>query len=145
MYYNMKNDARASDVFLCINIPVDEIPPQGYSNGMQEQRRAPRYQTLAHARINGVLDGENVLKNLSITGCCIEYTGVADIQPNTQYLLEIKPEKVSRIRSFQLQVEAKWIRNDNYTTEIGMSIVASPKGKQFQRYVDYLAYRHTHS
>jgi hypothetical protein len=111
---------------------------------MQDGRGKPRYRTLAHAYISGVPEGECLLKDLSITGCCIEYNGAADIQVNTRYQLEIKPEKMSNISNFRLEVESRWVRNHSYSTEAGMCIIASPKGKQFQRYVDYLVYRHSH-
>ena len=112
-----------------------------YCNTMLENRRSPRYRTLARAKISGILEGENLLKDISITGCCVESTVHAEIQTETQYQLEIEPEGASGIGNFQLEVERKWIRNDGYATEIGFGITASPKGKQFQRYVDYLAYR----
>ena len=111
---------------------------------MSDGRRSPRYRSLARVQISGVLEGECLLRNISITGCCVECTGMADIQSNARYQLNIKPEGVSHIGSFQLEVECKWIRNDNYAAEIGFAIIASPKGKKFQRYVDYLAYRHSH-
>jgi len=75
----------------------------------------------------------------------VECHNTADIQPNTQYQLKIKPEGGSRIGSFQLEVQCKWVRNDRSAVELGFAITASPKGKKFQRYVDYLAYRHLHS
>jgi hypothetical protein len=99
---------------------------------------------LARARISGILEGENILKDISITGCCVECTVNAKIQTDTEYQLVIQPEKASRIGNFQLMVEQKWMRNEGYATEIGFIITASPKGKQFQRYVDYLAYRSSH-
>jgi hypothetical protein len=108
---------------------------------MPEFRKSPRYRTLAHACIPGIMEGDNLLKDLSITGCCVESTVVVDLQPNTEYFIEIRPEVVSRIDKFKLQVERKWIRNDGYSTEVGFNIIASPKGKQFEHYIDYLAYR----
>jgi hypothetical protein len=100
---------------------------------------------MAHAQFSGMLGGECILKNISITGCCVECTGAVEIQPNAQCGLEIKPERESHIGSFELQVECKWVRHDDYDTELGFVIVASPKGRQFEHYVDYLAYRHSHS
>ena len=100
---------------------------------------------MAHAQISGAAEGKCLLRNISITGCCVECNDAADIQPNTQYQLTIMPEGVSHIGSFQLEVECKWVRNDRYAVELGFAITASPKGKKFQRYVDYLAYRHFHS
>jgi hypothetical protein len=108
---------------------------------MLDNRKNPRYRTLARARIPEVLEGENLLKDLSITGCCVECTVYADVQPGSQYQLEIEPEEASHIGSFELSVERKWVRSGGYSTEVGFSIIASPKGKQFQRYVDYLTYR----
>jgi hypothetical protein len=107
---------------------------------MAESRNNPRYQTLAIARISGHPEYEGLLKNISVTGCCVEYTVKADILPHTQYKLEIVPEKGLKIDNFELLVEQKWIRSDGYSTDVGFIIDASPKGKHFQDYVDYLSY-----
>jgi hypothetical protein len=108
---------------------------------MLESRKNNRYRTLARAKITGILGEESLLKDLSVTGCCVEYTAYIDVQLNTQYKLEIIPEGASGIGSFELSVEAKWIRTGAYSSEVGFRIIASPKGKTFQRYVDYLAWR----
>jgi hypothetical protein len=112
-------------------------------NDMQENRKNRRYQTLARVRIPGVLEGETLLKDLSVTGCCVECTAQSDIKPDTQYRLEIFPEGVSKIGNFDLFVESKWIRSGSYSSEVGFNIIASPRGKLFQRYVDYLDWRHS--
>ena len=109
---------------------------------MLELRRSPRYPTRASASIPGVMEGENPIKDLSITGCCIEsasHTGQAGVQ----YQLQIEPEKAAHIGNFQLLVEQKWVHTGENSTEIGFIIIASPKGKQFQHYIDYLAYRNS--
>src|SRR5215471_16318287 len=110
---------------------------------MSESRRSPRYRTIARVEISKVSGGEGLLKNISITGCCVECTGMVKVQPLAQYQLMIKPEKESHIGPFELLAECKWVRHDGHATELGFSIIASPKGKQFQHYVDYLAYRHS--
>jgi hypothetical protein len=99
---------------------------------------------VAHAQISGILGGECTLKNISITGCGVECTDAANLQKDTPYQMKVKPEKDSHIASFDLQVECKWMRNNGNFTELGFYIIASPKGRKFQRYVDYLAYRHSH-
>ena len=91
-------------------------------------------------RIPGFSGGENILKDISVTGCCVECTVVSDL-PSTQYQIEIEPEEASNIGKFALMVERKWTQSGDYSTEIGFFIIASPKGRQFQRYVDYLTYR----
>jgi hypothetical protein len=108
---------------------------------MVDNRKNRRYRTLAHVRIPGILEGENLLKDLSITGCCVECTSWADIKPETTYQIEIFPESASRIGNFELTVQSKWIRLGGYAGEVGFVITASPRGKLFQRYVDYLGYR----
>jgi hypothetical protein len=108
---------------------------------MLDNRKNHRYRTLARVRIPGILEGENLLKDLSITGCCVECTSWGDIKPESPYQIEIFPESASQIGSFELTVQSKWIRQGGYSGEIGFAIVASPKGKLFQRYVDYLEYR----
>jgi hypothetical protein len=109
---------------------------------MTENRKSLRYKTLAHVRIPKILEGDNLLKNMSITGCCVECTGYANIKPLQQYRMEVIPESAADIGNFKLLVEAKWVHSTGYSSEVGFSIVASPKGKQFQRYVDYLVLRH---
>jgi len=108
---------------------------------MLENRKAPRYKTLAHARIPNILEGNNPLKDLSITGCCVESNAYAEIKPETVYQMEIMPEHIARIDNFVLEVESKWVHPLDNSGEVGFSVIASPKGKQFQHYVDYLAYR----
>ncbi|GHU71733.1 hypothetical protein FACS189450_08260 [Spirochaetia bacterium] len=106
-----------------------------------ESRKNIRYRTLAKVRIHGILGEESLLKDLSVTGCCVECTSLADIRPNNQYKLEIIPEKAANIGQFELEVEVKWVHPGADSGEVGFAITASPKGKLFQRYVDYLSWR----
>jgi len=72
----------------------------------------------------------------------VECTSYAEIMPHTQYNIEILPEESAKIDMFELRVETAWIRSESYSCEIGFLIVESPGRKQFQRYVDYLAWRY---
>ena len=111
---------------------------------MFEQRKNVRYQTLAKVRIEKASEGETLLKDISVTGCRVECTAYSDIKPGTQYKLEIIPESNAKIDGFHLLVKTQWIRNADYSCEIGFTIIESPKGKEFQRYVDYLSWRNSH-
>ena len=106
-------------------------------------RKSARFPAHARVRIPKVFDGEALLKDLSITGCGIESTVYLDVKPGIRYSMEIIPEKSSDVDKFNLEVESRWVRAQDYSCEIGFSIVASPKGKHFQRYVDYLSFRST--
>jgi len=104
-------------------------------------RISPRYPAQCRARIENVMEGDVALKNLSITGCCLECASNFDnLKPQVKYTIEIEPEKPSRIDIFELEVECRWIRKKHDVCEIGFQIVGSPKGKHFQNYVDFLAY-----
>jgi hypothetical protein len=59
--------------------------------------------------------------------------------------VEILPEAAAEIGSFEIVTESRWIRTGGYSCEVGLRIVASPKGKLFQRYVDYLTWRNNAS
>ena len=108
---------------------------------MPDNRKTPRFQSLAHVRFPRLSGGEIILKDLSITGCCVECTDATIVQPDTEYHIEVQPETVSNIGKFELTVMCKWIQSSENSAEIGFFVTASPKGKHFQRYVDYLAYR----
>ena len=108
---------------------------------MWENRINKRYHSVARVGIDGILNGDIMLKNISITGCCVQCLSSVDISVNSQYSIKIKPESDSKIGNFNLPVECKWVRNSDNSTEIGFSIAGFPKGKIFQRYVDYLAFR----
>ncbi|MDR1400092.1 MAG: PilZ domain-containing protein [Treponema sp.] len=107
---------------------------------MEEQRKSARYKTIARARIPALFEGESLLKDISITGCCIECTMQVEAHPDTKYGIVIEPEGSSRIGQFELIAEYRWNRSGSDACIIGFFIVEFPKGKQFQRYVDYLAY-----
>ena len=108
---------------------------------MQERRKDIRYHTLGRARIPEVFQGDMLLKDLSITGCRIQCVKPLDIQLNTQYRIQIIPEPAVKTGTFELLVESRWIHSRDDSYEAAFMIVESPKGKQFEWYVDYLTWR----
>jgi hypothetical protein len=109
--------------------------------GTLENRKNQRFKAMASARLPGVCEGNLLLKDISILGCCVESPIFIDVQSGVQYKIEIIPEKVSKIGSFELVIESRWVHAQDYSCEVGFAIVESPKGKLFQRYVDYLSWR----
>jgi hypothetical protein len=110
---------------------------------MAEQRDSTRYQSSAKATLEGSGNKEALLKDISITGCRLVLTAYVSIAPNKRYKLKIVPESTAGIEPFLLIVESKWIVAGANSNELGFSIVKSPRGKQFQRYVDYLSWRYS--
>jgi hypothetical protein len=106
-----------------------------------DHRSYARYQSLARVKFQGIVGGENLLKDISVTGCRVECTSLSDIQLDTPYVLEIIPESGAKIGRFELEVKAVWLSPAGYSGDAGFSIIASPKGKLFQRYVDYLSWQ----
>jgi hypothetical protein len=106
-----------------------------------EKRKNRRYPSIARARIPKAFPGDALLKDLSVTGCCIECTMHPDVQQNSVYKIMIYPEANSKIGNFELSGECKWIRQGGDSCDIGFAVIESPRGKTFQRYVDYLSWR----
>jgi|TergutMp193P3_1026864.scaffolds.fasta_scaffold23634_2 hypothetical protein len=107
----------------------------------RENRVSPRYHAVCRAHIDSTMKCDAVLKNLSITGCCLECNVNSETLKTSQvYKIDIEPERDAHISDFELEAECKWIRKKNEICEVGFQIVTFPKGKSFQNYVDYLAY-----
>jgi hypothetical protein len=109
---------------------------------MQEKRQSTRYVSGvgAKAGIDGIT--ECGLRDLSITGCCLESERKVSLELNHQYAVTIKPEAESNIGQFVLLTESRWMKpKDGGGFEIGFMVLEAPSGKLFQNYVDYLAWR----
>ncbi|GHV83797.1 hypothetical protein AGMMS50212_11370 [Spirochaetia bacterium] len=105
------------------------------------KRKDKRLSTLATAKIDGAFTGEALLKDLSITGCKLEHTMLIDVLEGQSYTARIKPEAAANIGEFEINIEARWVNVGNCACEAGFCVIESPKGKEFQRYVDYIDYR----
>jgi hypothetical protein len=108
---------------------------------MYERRKDSRSHSIGRAYLDCIPEGDVFLKNLSITGCCLECaSNTENIKLNEVYPITIAPENESKISKFYIQAKCMWIHKSDSSCEIGFSIVFSPKGKDFQNYVDYLSY-----
>ena len=108
---------------------------------MKEQRKNARFETLAKVKIKEIGKEDFPLKDLSATGCRIEFPISKDIMPNMHLVLKIIPEKAAGIDSFTISSESKWVSVGGRGCEAGFLFLESPTGKQFQHYVDYLSWR----
>ena len=108
-----------------------------------EKRKNSRFQSFAKVIIKEFGKEEFQLKDLSITGCRIEYPLDVEILLDTRFSLKIIPEKEAKIHPFSIIGEARWIRVSSTSCEAGFLITDSPRGKQFKSYVDYLSWRYS--
>jgi hypothetical protein len=111
---------------------------------MFTKRKDKRYPSFAVAMMRDVFIGSALLKDISVSGCRIEHTIMINVEKGKHYTLHIKPESSANIGEFEVDAEACWVKARDCACEAGFSIAESPKGKAFQRYVDYLAYRSCH-
>jgi hypothetical protein len=108
-----------------------------------EQRKNSRFLSLARVTVKEFGREEFQLKDISITGCKIEYPLDTEILLNMRFSLKVIPEKEAKINSFSITAEARWVRVSINSCEAGFMITESPRGKQFQNYVDYLSWRYS--
>jgi hypothetical protein len=106
-----------------------------------DQRSHVRHRAFARVKFRGHVGEENLLKDISVTGCRVECSSLANMQLDTAYVLEVIPEAGAKIGRFELEAQAVWIYPAGYSGDVGFRITASPKGKLFQRYVDYLSWQ----
>jgi len=104
-------------------------------------RQYSRFPAIAHAVVTDLVPAEAVLRDLSVTGCRLEFSAAVACGMGTRYRVTIIPEARASIETFELDAEARWSRSGDDAFEVGFFISVSPKGKAFHRYVDYLAYR----
>jgi len=104
--------------------------------------RAPRFKTKGQVYISKVVNTEALLKNLSMSGLCIQSSDFMDILPKNRYSVDIVPEKGSNIDRFSLEIESRWVKTKMKSNESGFVIVVPPgtSGETLlERYLHFLA------
>jgi hypothetical protein len=99
--------------------------------------RAPRYKSLASISING-FDGEALLKNISITGFCMESKTFVNITPGTTYGMHIVPEVSTSLEQFDVEVEARWVLSEVFRFDVGFLLTKTQSRKDMDRYIEFL-------
>jgi len=108
---------------------------------MLDTRAFPRYASLAQARLDHIDYTMGILRDLSITGCRLEFSVAIALEIGKNYKIIIYPEEASRIAAFEIIGENRWNRAGYDAFESGFFILKSPSGKAFERYLDYLSWR----
>jgi len=123
---------------------INSVTINPMSDGHIENRQSRRYASIARVKGSRLFPGEALLKDISITGCCIECATKVDVKMKTDYTLSIYPEKEAKIHSFDIVVECKWVHSGAPSCNIGFSVKQSPGKNDFLKYVDYLSWRLEH-
>ncbi|MDR2446133.1 MAG: PilZ domain-containing protein [Treponema sp.] len=106
-----------------------------------ENRRAVRFSSMASVRING-FEGEALLKDINTSGLCMESVTYATLDLNETYVMSISPEPSFGVETFDLKVKVQWLRSSAALFSTGFSIVESPHGRAFQKYLDAVSRLH---
>jgi hypothetical protein len=99
--------------------------------------RQPRYDCLAVVKVNG-FEGKAVLRNVSVSGFCMESKTYVHMQPGEQYTMEITPVAESGIAVFSVKVEARWVKSEVDHFNVGFLMVNSAAERHLAKYIDYL-------
>jgi hypothetical protein len=87
------------------------------------------------------MNSEALLKDISVSGCCVTSDDFLDVVPKTRYIIDITPEKGAHIEKFELDIESRWIRTNKLFSESGFIIAIRPEDRRLEQYVEYLAKR----
>jgi hypothetical protein len=98
--------------------------------------RAPRYSSVAFIEVNG-FEGRALLKNISVTGFCMQSKTYANLIPGEKYIMHIFPGKSTGLNTIESEVEARWVQSEVSMFEVGLLITKS-SGRDMEKYVDYL-------
>jgi hypothetical protein len=99
-------------------------------------RKEARYPARAQVRM---ADSELVLKDVSLSGGCIQSKELLDIVPNGNYTIMIIPEEESLVERFKVNVLSRWVRMKRTGTESGFIIVFPPGSGVIERYIEFLS------
>jgi hypothetical protein len=106
-------------------------------SAVEKTRSADRYDCIARISING-FEGEALLRNISMAGFCLESRTYAAITVGEHYIMQIKPEPISNIQPFDLEIEVRWIKSTETKFSAGFLIVKSPADRSLERYISYV-------
>jgi hypothetical protein len=99
--------------------------------------REPRYNCVAFVSVNG-FEGEAILNNINTGGYRMESRTYASLVPGDHHTMRIRPDDNSGIKSFEVQVEVRWIKSTETRFSAGFLIIQRPADRSFEKYIDYI-------
>ena len=101
------------------------------------EREEPRYSLKAGITIEG-FEGEGLMENISISGCCMESTTYAAILPDEVYNVTINPGPNDNIKPFTKKIKAAWTKCSEDIFQAGFLLEDKQSNIQFKQYVELL-------
>jgi hypothetical protein len=122
---------------------IDNLGAILYNISMLIKRKGNRLGSSAMVQINELLKQSGQVKDIDILGCRVRTEEEVEVFKGDVFKLTVIPEHESRVGKFTFTAEARWQKRDSSGTEIGFLITASPQGREFENYVDYLDLKHS--
>jgi hypothetical protein len=105
-----------------------------------KEREAPRFAANGGISIEG-FEGEGLLKNVSVSGCCLESVTYVAITPGKAYQTRIDPGADIDMEPFTLNLLVSWTRSSEMIFEAGFSLEANKKDPRLEHYREQLQAR----
>jgi hypothetical protein len=105
-----------------------------------QERGLPRFASIGSISVEG-FEGEGLLKNVGLSGCCLESVTYVAVEPNRVYQATIKPSADINMKPFNLGLVVKWTKSCETFFEAGFSVEGGKKNPFLDRYVKQLRVR----
>lgn len=102
-----------------------------------QKRETPRFVAGGGISIEG-FEGEGLLKNICVSGCCLESVTYVAIVPSQVYQIRIDPRPGINMEPFTARFKASWTRSSESAFEAGFSLETGRQDQRLQRYVEQL-------
>ena len=103
-----------------------------------QTRDTPRFTSGAGISIEG-FEGEGLLRNVCLTGCCMESVTYVAIKPDDIYQVRIIPGVTEKTEPFTMKLVVTWTKSSETLFEAGFHVEAGQTGNSpIKRYADSL-------
>ncbi|MDR1868333.1 MAG: methyl-accepting chemotaxis protein [Treponema sp.] len=99
--------------------------------------RVPRYKTNAQVQIRGFEGSATLLNDISSGGFCIASRTFISIEPGGTYTMQIIPDPAAKLKPFNLNMKALWIKSTVSQFTAGFSIIETT-GNSLEAYLNHL-------
>ena len=103
-----------------------------------QTRNTPRFASGAGISIEG-FEGEGLVRNVSMTGCCMESVTYVAVKPDDIYQVRIIPDADEKKEPFTAKLVVTWIKSSETLFEAGFHVEADQiESSPIRRYAEAL-------
>ena len=98
-------------------------------------RKEKRYPANAQVQME---ESALLLKDVSLSGGCIQSDDFMEVIPNGNYTIMIIPEEESQLETFTVDIVSRWVRMKRTGSESGFIMIIPPGNMIVEHYIEYL-------